>query len=504
MKRFFFWSIGAALLFILFFFGFNLFDSGPAGAGRDLTNEARSRPLPGNLEPGNGFFLIWGFAEPPETDPLSPGYIRQVRELIDNRPRHDANRPTYGQWLARLNAGSARRWQGANFHFPQLQGEDVADHFVARRVQVMEQRRRFAVLLKRYGQVLGAAELRDFTPLNRACPSPSLQMATSAAKLSVASQVLAALDGDWPAAGTELLRAVDAGFRLIASGRTLPVNALGKSMVELSLRALASLLNRPECSAGFARLVLEGLPDRPTGRFGTAAVRSFQRLSFEEVVSRIKRENVVDPYLLKDFFREPAYFFALERLVAMSGPRVFAVSHALASFFLKENETVGMMRAFWERIGRLEETPPWKWSTADAPHSRGAPGLGLGSPVWWLRNPLGKMLLNSAVPFNWPIVRHYAYRSHELKARYDLTRLLARARLAAGAGTTLEQDMLERLLAASGGRDPFSGSPYRFSLGQGALYSIGADAVDDGGRERLEVWRDSDIAIPIRFVKSEK
>ncbi|MCU0276805.1 MAG: hypothetical protein MUF02_08160 [Acidobacteria bacterium] len=289
MKRFFFWSIGAALLFILFFFGFNLFDSGPAGAGRDLTNEARSRPLPGNLEPGNGFFLIWGFAEPPETDPLSPGYIRQVRELIDNRPRHDANRPTYGQWLARLNAGSARRWQGANFHFPQLQGEDVADHFVARRVQVMEQRRRFAVLLKRYGQVLGAAELRDFTPLNRACPSPSLQMATSAAKLSVASQVLAALDGDWPAAGTELLRAVDAGFRLIASGRTLPVNALGKSMVELSLRALASLLNRPECSAGFARLVLEGLPDRPTGRFGTAAVSraSRGRMSSTRTCSRI-------------------------------------------------------------------------------------------------------------------------------------------------------------------------------------------------------------------------
>jgi hypothetical protein len=32
------------------------------------------------------------------------------------------------------------------------------------------------------------------------------------------------------------------------------------------------------------------------------------------------------------------------------------------------------------------------------------------------------------------------------------------------------------------------------------LYSIGADKVDDEGRERPELWRDSDIAIPITFV----
>jgi hypothetical protein len=116
---------------------------------------------------------------------------------------------------------------------------------------------------------------------------------------------------------------------------------------------------------------------------------------------------------------------------------------------------------------------------------------------------LGKMMVMSAVPFHWPILQHYVYRSHELKARYELVRLLAAARRAAGPELKLKSAALQKLLAA-GELDPFSGAPYLYSREQGVLYSVGPDAVDDNGREQREIWRNSDIAVPINFVKSEK
>jgi len=496
MKRWVFGILAVATLFLLFFLGLNLFDTGP-GPG-----SAPPPPPPASLEPGGSFFLLWGFAEPPGTDPSAEAYGRQVRELFASPLRDSHSRARFGLWLTRLNADYRQYWQGASFYFPQLQGEDVASYFAARRAQVAERQERFSLLLRRYRGILQAAEMKDFTPQGWELPSRSYLLAANVAKLFAASRVLVALAGDWLPAGVDLLEAVDAGFRLIASGRTLAVNTLGKSMVELSLRALASLLNRPECPPRLARLVLEGMPERPARDFGTAAVRSFTLDGFAAALERIKTGGIVDPFLLKDYFRDPAAFFALERFVAISGPRFFAAFHALAAFFVQKNESIAMMRAFWEEVGALEEMPPWRWEATPLRQRRSS-GAAAG-PFWWLRNPVGKMMVSSAVPFNWPILQHYVYRSHELKSRYELTRLLARARLALDAGMKLDEETLTRLLSDAGPLDPFSGRPYRFSRERQALYSIGADRRDDRGREHPDVWRDSDIAVPIKFVGQRK
>ena len=498
MKRFLFWGFVAAALFTLLFLGLNLFDSAPAPGSPAAPGVM---PQAGNLEPDNGFFIVWGFAEPPGADPMSAGFRRQVRELFQARPRGYHSRSPYGQWLARLNAGYGRHWHGANMYFPQLQQEDAGAYFASHRAQVAERLQRFAPLLQRYRQLLQARELEDFTPLNWDCPARSLLLATHAAKLFAASRVLAALDGRWAEAGDGLLDALAAGMKLIGSGRTIKVNALGRAMAELSLRSLAALLNRPDCPADFVRRIVASLPPEASGRFGTGAVRAFHLQSFRSAIRRVKEERVVDPFLLKDYFRSPAAFYALERFVAISGPRVFTAVHALAAFFVKENETAALLRDSWERIGRLEETPPWRWRDGASVTARSNPGP--GTPFWWLRNPLGKMMVRSAIPFAWPILRHYVYRGHELHARYDLVRLLARARLAA-AGTRLDEAALRGLLAAAAERDPFGGSPYRFSREQGAIYAIGADRSDDNGREQADVWRDSDIAVPIKFIKHEE
>ncbi len=435
----------------------------------------------------------------PETDPLAPAYRGQLLELFAAHARNYLFRSRYGQWLGRLNSGYRLHWQGATMYFPQQPGEDICAYFASRRAAVAERRKRFAVPLRRYDRILRAPELADFTPPGWEPPARSLLLVTYTARLYTAMRAIAALDGQWPAAAGDLLTAMSAGFRLIGSGRTLPANSLGKAMVELSLRSLASLLNRPDCPETVARLAAANLPARRAADFGTAMVRNFNQVGFAAAIERVKKDGIVDPFLLKDFFRRPAAFFALERFVAISGPRLFGAVHALAAFFLKENDTVAMLRAYWQGVGDLEESPPWKWRSA-RPRRWRSPGAP-AAPFWWLRNPLGKMMVASAVPYDWPVLQHYVYRSHELRARYELVRLLAAARLAAAPEQKLGEGALRALLAAAE-PDPFSGAPYRFSRERGVLYSVGPDAVDDQGREQPEVWRDSDIAVPINFVIS--
>jgi hypothetical protein len=494
MKRVFFWMFILATLFVFLFFGLNLFDSRPESSLATQPN------LPLRLEPGNGFFILWGFAEPPGGDPAAADFRAQVLEWLTARERSYLFRPRYSRWLNRQNAVFREHWQGANLYFPRLPQEDVCAYFASRRALIAERQERFAVPLQRYLQVMRAGVLADFTPLGWGAPARSLLLATYTARLFAAGRTLAALDGQWAQAVGDLLDAMSAGFRLIHSSRTLAVNSLGKAMVELSLCSLASLLNHPDCPPDVARLILEKLPVRPAAEFGTSSVRAFNWESFAMALERVKQDRIVDPFLLKDFFRSTAAFYTLERFVAISGPRVFGAVHALAAFFLKENETGAMLRAYWDAVGALEEDPPCKWPSAPLMQRRTLEAT--TGPFWWLRNPLGKMMVRAAVPFNWPILQHYVFRSHELKVRYDLARLLVAARLAALPDAELDEAALQRLLAA-GELDPFSGAPYRFSREQGMLYSIGPDAVDDNGRERPEIWRLSDIAVPIKFMNRD-
>ncbi len=498
MKRIFFWFFVFLGVFLLFFISLNLFDSRPETGPAAPKPFEGGRPPAAHLGAGNGFFLIWGFAEPPGADPAAEAFRSRILELFSDPPQNYLFRSRYGQWLTRLNAGYRQNWQGANLYFPQLPGEDVCAYFSSRRVQIAERRQRFAEPLRRYRQVLLAADLEDFTPVGWDPPARSLLLATYAARLFAASRALAALDGHWLQACDDLHGAMAAGLKLIASGRTLAVNSLGKTMVELSLRTLGSLLNRSDCPDAAARRILERLPSRPMGEFGTTAARTFTWMGFAQALERVKKEKIVDPFLLKDYFSDPSAFYAVVGFVGISRMHLFTTAHALAAFFVKEKESVSMLWNFWERVGRLEETPPYLRESIRRDAAWLGEGLDLSS-FWWLRNPLGKMMVISAVPHTWPVLQHYVYRSQGLKVRYDLTRLLAQARLAAGGEMKLDEAVL-RLLLDVGERDPFSGKPYLFHPGSGMLYGVGPDRLDDGGRERPAWWRGSDIAVSIKFV----
>lgn len=483
------WALTGLAGLLLLIVVLNLTDSPPAAP-------AAEGPPPANLGAENGFFLLWGFAEPPGTDLQAGGFRAQVAELVSAEPGSRQARALFHDWNKRLNAGSRLHWQGTTLAFPPDPATDVSGHFAARRLELESRLEHFAELQERYRGMLAAARLDDFTPLGGEFPARSLLLATHAARLFAASCALQAVDGRWEEAARGLLQAAATGFRMISGARTLGVNALGKAMVELSLRTLASLLNRASCPPAAVQLVLEGLPPRPAADFGTAAVRAFSGLRFAAAVDRLKRDQIVDPMLLKDYFRDPAAFFVVERFVAISQLRVYQAVHAMASFLVKANETTAAMRALWQEVGRLEETPPWRWGKSPL-LGRRSPPVATG-PLWWLRNPVGRMMVRSAMPYNFPVLQHYVLQSHELRARYELVCLLARARASTPA-SRVPAAMLLRLLASAPERDPFGGGPYRYAATRRLLYSLGPDRLDDGGREGVETWRDSDLAVPVSF-----
>jgi hypothetical protein len=74
MKRFFFWFFIFLLAFVLFFISLNFFDS-RADPGLEALLAPVGDNLPkAHLEAANVFYLIWGFAEAPETDVPGPDF----------------------------------------------------------------------------------------------------------------------------------------------------------------------------------------------------------------------------------------------------------------------------------------------------------------------------------------------------------------------------------------------------------------------------------------------
>ena len=184
MKRFFLVLRRALALFVLFFFGLNLFDSRPgAGAGRGRG--------PAAAQPGAGQRLFPRLGLRRTAGDRPPGRrltARQVLELFAARARNYLFRSRYGQWLARLNAGYRRHWQGATLYFPQLPRRG------RRRLFRLPPRpdRGTAAALRRAAAALppapaGRASSRTSRPWAGSCPARSLLLATYTAKLFAAS-----------------------------------------------------------------------------------------------------------------------------------------------------------------------------------------------------------------------------------------------------------------------------------------------------------------------------
>jgi hypothetical protein len=121
-----------------------------------------------------------------------------------------------------------------------------------------------------------------------------------------------------------------------------------------------------------------------------------------------------------------------------------------------------------------------------------------GGFFWWLRNPVGKIVLDMAAANLGAIV----FKSHRVKSLYDMTRISAELHLRYDPGKSVQENL--NLLATYQTMDPCSGKPYIWNDEKQVLYSVGFDRVDGGGLyDRTTVQ--TDIVLPcVLYIRAEK
>ena len=85
--------------------------------------------------------------------------------------------------------------------------------------------------------------------------------------------------------------------------------------------------------------------------------------------------------------------------------------------------------------------------------------------------------------------------AQEIKAKYDMTAILAELHLKYRAGNKVENILKE--LKTFKQIDLCSGKPYKWNKEKKVLYGIGTDLKDDKGRENLIDHQNSDFAVPV-------
>ena len=356
-----------------------------------------------------------------------------------------------------------------------------------------EPKKEYGLLLERYSLLLETKTFIDFTQPGRDFPLNNLILINNSCRLFLAGNLISAMDGRWREAIDAIAGNIELGRRIIKGSRLYLVHQLGRNLIDGSLHSVCSLMNRGDFPRELYSHLLRRLPPLPTAEFGTLPVIDFEFRNFSVAVERMKRENRIDPFMLKDYFKNSVGFYTVERLINGGQWQAGKVINPVLSLFLKKNQTLDLYAAFWDRIRWLELHPPYQWQTG-LEDSRANP---TGRTFWWLRNAFGKMLVRSAIPFPWVALNNHVYRTHILKVRYDLTRILAEWHsrwIPGGDPVTILKGV-----NAFRQQDPFSGGPFRLNREKMVIYSVGVDRKDDGGTEQLNFFRGSDIAVPYFF-----
>jgi hypothetical protein len=334
---------------------------------------------------------------------------------------------------------------------------------------------------------------RDFTQPGRDFPLNNLILINNSCRLFLAVNLIEAMEGRWREAIDAIARNIELGRRIIGGSRVYRVHQLGRNLIDHSLRSACSLMNRGDFPRELYSHLLSRLPLLPVAEFGTLPVIDFEFRNFSMSIERMKRENRIDPFMLKDYFGNSVGFYTIERLINGGQWQAGKVINPVLSLFLKKNQTLDLYATFWDRVRWLELHPPYQWQSGlNDSHSNST-----GRPFWWMRNAFGKMLVRSAIPFPWVALNHHVYLTHMLKVRYDLTRILAEwhSRWIPGGNPIT----ILKSVNAFRQPDPFSGGSYRLNREKMVIYSVGVDRKDDGGEEQLNYFRGSDIAVPYLF-----
>jgi hypothetical protein len=481
MSKAFFRAAAALAVLAGLFVALNRFDKGRTPPAFD----AATLP-PASLADDNGAFWLLFLGEP-ESEGLAIETKRETyRDWLNRLPRLERF-----SWMTppQTKALGVSVWQTLeSLPFPKPPGRDWPDFVRGERPRLELLRTRFAVLLRRFDVLLGCDKLADFgyrVEWDRPFALSSFIQAVT--RFHAALRLLEGEDGRWAEAAAGLLAEFRLGERLTAAAQTMFFHNLGRSIIDISLDAMAGLMNLPGCPPETAETVLRSLPGPEESRFGLRNALIGEFLWVYERLERGDRWRQSELALRELVPGRPAEQVRMSFEI-MIGQRIGRenagrLRESLFLLFLMKNRTQGYFQDTLAWLLGLDAVLPYRWTTAE----RNPPSFRSGK-LWWLWNPSGRLLYDSLGPA-WQ--KRAVERKYLAQALCDLVRISAEIRLrfnsAAGA-----EGLAERLEAFAA-KDPFSGDAYVWDRKKGVLFSVGVDGKGDRGDPA------TDLVLPVKL-----
>ncbi|MCP4149345.1 MAG: hypothetical protein GY757_16480 [bacterium] len=465
LKKTLFFVLGILVALVLVFVGINLFD-----ADLDPNAYKESDLPPASFESSNGFFIIWGLAMPEDVDVLSEEFREPFRKLFDPSLNPDMDVTGFDQDLYRKPFTKYNKII-SGIKFPVSFEQDWITELTPQFETIRQAGQSCALPLKRYRLLIETPKCAEFTAIHYASPIPNLLAWMKTAKLYTAICTMTAVDGKWEEAVTALLAQIRFGKRAVAGSRTLITNLIAKADANVSLQGLVSIMNHPQCPDTVYPMVLSGLTPLQYEEYGnrrTFICECIGGFNMVDVAAKVGSGDIVDSF-------------------------IFEVLPA--SIFLQKNRTKNYYYNTFSSLVTFDETEPYLWKST--PYKEAKKALLPKGSFWWVRNPIGKIIVAVAVP-NLSAIIHKGYR---MRAYYEMTRLAAGIHMNAAP----EQEIGDALQALDDYKkfsDPCSGKPYKWHKKKRVLYSFATDAKDNDAVFKLTTNRGIDWVVPVS--KKEK
>ncbi len=451
----------ALLGLLLLYVGFNRIDA-KADPGlftaRDL--------LPDDFGYENGFYRLWTLGLDDKVDVEMPAAKERFRRLFD--PQFDNDRA-----IREFDVEKYKQEISPNKRMPKALLEELGkidrigaapmvppEELLKSKGEFFSFREKQPPILRRYEAMLNSGFFQDFTAPRAVSPIPNLLLWLRLAKVHIGLGLADASDGKWLEATDSLLRQANFAKRAVAGSRVLITNLIGKAVLVMSLQGLDYLMNQKECPSEVFSRVLAALPP----------------IRYEEYGSR------------NAFIGEFLYLRDSVGTISPRGKR-FGLGWAkelAATLLLQRNRTLnGHFRRIQSFI-RMETDP-----LQGDPDAILAPERWRRGAFWWLRNPVGKTLLDIMLP-NLGVV---VFKSLRARSICDMTRISAELHLRYDPSRSVQEN-LDALDSYRRTPDPCSGKPYVWNGKKQVLYSVGLDRIDGGGvYDRLTAR--TDVVLPV-------
>lgn len=416
---------------------------------------------PATFDKDNGYYRLCTLLEPSDANIESEKMLLKYRHYHDPQFDNDMYLKGWKRLPIKGYFGNNKKWADL---LDESNVGDMCEHILKVRENILSLKSDYKILLQRYLMLIKSPVFEDFTKLNWTSPIPNLLAWLKAAKLYIAVNMLDALEGNWKEGVANILGHVRFCKRAVKGSRVLVTNLIGKAVSKISLWALSAIMNHQDCPQEVIAQILRELPPIKYEEFGT-------------------RNCFIAEYLTWDLYLEEEIY---KRYKIKTG-------YFLFHLFLQKNRT---KKYFFESLVDLidyEKNLPLKRDFYFQEKFERVYKRKLNSWLWWVQNPVGKVIMKN---YSSPNFLSVVMKSYHLKTLYDMIRISAEFHLNYTSEKTI-QEILNGLKTYQTLLDPCSGKPYIYNKEKQILYSIGTDLDDDGGKEDKIISLDTDFVLPL-------